>query len=542
MLAEIQCDKFKENNRPRGIIAFHKGLNIILGGEHGDNSIGKTSFLYVIDFCFGGTGYIKNLNWINIIDHHEIRWKMKFNDEDFFFARETKKSCVVYKCDSSYNHTHEIKLKDYHAFLSEKYNLTPTTIGFRSLCSPWLRISNKGSASILYPLDLHQKSKTQDAILNFLSLISSNDLLAIRNEINCNTNNKTLLTKALRAKLISGVTSQKEFDRNQKEIDHCLCELNNLKANINNSIRALEDETIEQISNINQDSTLLSREKIRVLNRLNLIESNQIMDSPASQREFLELLDFFPSINIEKFENIEKFHTKMHNILSDLYSSEKSKLLIQLEEIEHRLSANHSRLSELADDQRISQSILSNYADLVVRINTLQLENDNYNKIINYSQSIKQSQQKLEESVSNCQPFITQINQEVNRLNQIVSADKNTPILKVVNSKSYSYGDASDIGTGNQNKAVFMLDLAILNLTPIPLIIHDSVYLKQVEDDSLLKLLEASAKTSKQIFVSLDKACGYSDNCAIPQIIADNSVLRLEKGKELYGKQWNKKK
>ena len=45
MLYEIVCDKFKQNR-----IEFHNGLNVILGTNEGDNSIGKSSFLLIVDF------------------------------------------------------------------------------------------------------------------------------------------------------------------------------------------------------------------------------------------------------------------------------------------------------------------------------------------------------------------------------------------------------------------------------------------------------------------------------------------------------------
>ena len=55
MLKEIVCDAFKANGKPRGPITFHKGLNTIPGGAAAENSIGKSTFLLVIDFCFGGS-------------------------------------------------------------------------------------------------------------------------------------------------------------------------------------------------------------------------------------------------------------------------------------------------------------------------------------------------------------------------------------------------------------------------------------------------------------------------------------------------------
>ena len=57
MLIEICCDKFMCNGSIRKPIKFNKGLNIIQGQNSGENSIGKSTFLLVIDFCFGGDTY-----------------------------------------------------------------------------------------------------------------------------------------------------------------------------------------------------------------------------------------------------------------------------------------------------------------------------------------------------------------------------------------------------------------------------------------------------------------------------------------------------
>lgn len=62
MLYEIYCDLFGEKIDgkfiPRGRIKFRPGLNTILGDKKAENSIGKSTFLLVVDFCFGGGDYL----------------------------------------------------------------------------------------------------------------------------------------------------------------------------------------------------------------------------------------------------------------------------------------------------------------------------------------------------------------------------------------------------------------------------------------------------------------------------------------------------
>lgn len=62
MLYEIECEKFAKKVKgqlvPRGRIQLREGLNTVLGDKAAQNSIGKSTFLLVVDFCFGGDDYI----------------------------------------------------------------------------------------------------------------------------------------------------------------------------------------------------------------------------------------------------------------------------------------------------------------------------------------------------------------------------------------------------------------------------------------------------------------------------------------------------
>ena len=53
MLLEIKCDKFRIQPTP-----FKLGLNVIEGSDDGGNSIGKSTFLMIIDFVLGGSDYL----------------------------------------------------------------------------------------------------------------------------------------------------------------------------------------------------------------------------------------------------------------------------------------------------------------------------------------------------------------------------------------------------------------------------------------------------------------------------------------------------
>ena len=84
MLIEVMCDKFTSHGKPRGRISLHAGLNTILGSDSGSNSIGKSTFLMIIDFVFGGDDYVEKLADVQTeVGEHRIcfsvyKWDLPF--------------------------------------------------------------------------------------------------------------------------------------------------------------------------------------------------------------------------------------------------------------------------------------------------------------------------------------------------------------------------------------------------------------------------------------------------------------------------------
>lgn len=83
MLLEIRCKEFKDEGKVRDLIVFHPGLNTIMGASRASNSIGKTTFLLVIDFVFGGRDYVMlNNDVTKNVGEHSVEFA--FNSERIF--------------------------------------------------------------------------------------------------------------------------------------------------------------------------------------------------------------------------------------------------------------------------------------------------------------------------------------------------------------------------------------------------------------------------------------------------------------------------
>jgi hypothetical protein len=134
------------------------------------------------------------------------------------------------------------------------------------------------------------------------------------------------------------------------------------------------------------------------------------------------------------------------------------------------------------------------------------------------------------------------INSEVTRISDMVDEEVEPPYIIFDGRKNYKYECPTDTGTGPSYKNLIILDLALLNITPLPVIVHDSTMFKNVADFPVDKIIELySMYSGKQIIIAFDKQNSYSDKTR--KILEDSMVLKLdENGNELFGWSWKKKK
>ena len=103
MLRSLQCDKFIENDMKRPPIIFERGLNTVLGDEFASNSIGKSTFLMILDFVYGGNDYIRrSLDVQDNIGPHTFNFAFEFEDGLHYFSRTTDDAMNIHICDEHY--------------------------------------------------------------------------------------------------------------------------------------------------------------------------------------------------------------------------------------------------------------------------------------------------------------------------------------------------------------------------------------------------------------------------------------------------------
>ena len=158
------------------------------------------------------------------------------------------------------------------------------------------------------------------------------------------------------------------------------------------------------------------------------------------------------------------------------------------------------------------------------------------NRLFSITPDPKEKEEKLvTETMNQAEVLENLLNEKMKELNTYIFGKSiNNPEFHIETPKRYSFYTPNDDGTGTNFKGLIVMDLATLLLTSLPVLVHDSVVLKQISNESIEKIFEIYNSSKKQIFVAIDKENSYS--IKTQEIILKKEILKLSSGgNELYG-------
>ncbi|MCD0152105.1 DUF2326 domain-containing protein, partial [Streptococcus agalactiae] len=97
-----------------------------------------------------------------------------------------------------------------------------------------------------------------------------------------------------------------------------------------------------------------------------------------TEADVSSLQEFFPSVEVKKIFEIEKYHKKLAKILDSEFSNEKEQLTHELKQIEDVLQNTNIQLSEIGASTHLSADFLDKYTELTSTINALKEQNKAY--------------------------------------------------------------------------------------------------------------------------------------------------------------------
>ncbi len=544
MLHEIRCDRFIDQGVPRGTIRFKSGLNAVLGAERANNSIGKTTFLLAIDFCFGGNSYSTlNDDVLENVGNHAIEFAHKFGADCYRFSRDFLNSRTVSVCDSNYRATHSISLAEFNSWLLEKYQMPEEGCMFRDLVRSHQRIFGIKNYDEKLPLKANEGDSMEKGITRLLKLYKLYpEASALDQQYESANNELKAFRAAVKNQLIVPAANKKAYDSNRATIETLQHKKDELRRKDHDNLTDLEPMVAERVLALKKDAASLKRRRTSLHSDLSMIENEKSFATYKDDKTMLEFKRFFPEANIKAVEEIDHFHSQLCSCLKKERQDQELSLRLEIEQLSNRIEQIESLIRECGSVSNLTTAVLDEYSSLDREISQLAIANDLFEKQkkVEGDCAEKRAQRETQKALL-LSKIQSDINSRMAELNaEICGSEKSAPELLIDNSSKYAFGIKNDYGTGSLTLAMVILDLTVLEQTSLPCITHDSHLIKQIEDDAVVALLEEYDRTDKQVFIAIDKGHSYSDE-GMPGALKRSIVLGLDKGHELFGKAWNVK-
>ncbi|GAB3626917.1 hypothetical protein GCM10027419_17680 [Pandoraea terrae] len=130
------------------------------------------------------------------------------------------------------------------------------------------------------------------------------------------------------------------------------------------------------------------------------------------------------------------------------------------------------------------------------------------------------------------------INEEIAKIVKRIYGEESKAPHLTLHETNYSYQVTDDTGTGKAYSNLVVFDLAIFELSDLPILIHDSPLFKNVENTTVAKFISEYERFAKQSFISLDEIDKYGTAAAAR--LSALSVLKLDYTNVLYNKVWRR--
>ena len=544
MLIEILCDKFIDHGRPRGRIPVYSGLNVVLGSDSGSNSIGKSTFLMIIDFIFGGTDYIDRLTDVQTeVGVHTIFFTFAFENGLYHFGRSTGEYNKVYRCNSDYDilEGKDLSLDDYTDFLSREYKLNLPGLTLRNAIGRFIRVYKRETLDEEHPLHQAKQETAKVAIEGLLKILDLYSGIAEQSKIAKDAKDRyTTFRNAQKYQYIPFVRNQTEFNNNEKRLAELVFQAEDLVRKSSGGLLDLDSVQAEQLSLLQNSLSNYKRQRSRLIAQLRAIRTDKELGQKKFKRNYEDLQRFFPNVDLLRIDAIEEFHKQLAGILKDEFSEAEDNLRATVDLIDTEMTTIETNIAKIGAVTDLSKAVLEQYASIDKELKTLRAANDNFVETKKLSETAKAYEESLNNLVREQISFMQQaINAEMVIINNAIYDGKKTaPSLLISDASHYSFFTPRDGGTGSQYKGLVVFDLAMLNLTNLPLLVHDSVMLKHIADEAIERILLLYSKTPKQVFIAMDKEGSYTEEAQ--KIMEKTKILQLSKDKgALFGRTWN---
>lgn len=216
-------------------------------------------------------------------------------------------------------------------------------------------------------------------------------------------------------------------------------------------------------------------------------------------------------MNIRKLYEVEKYHQKLAAILDEQFSAECQSVQGEITNLQEQIKALQTQISELGFVGNLSKEFLDKHSEIKGRIDAMKAHNEAYLILTDLQDARKKADEMLkcaiEDILSDIERSINNKTKEFN--DSLFTESRKAPHLHFNEYNSYRFETPDDTGTGSNYKGMVVYDLAVLYLTALPAIAHDSLILKNIGDGAVDGIMKIYAQSRKQVFIAFDKQAAY---------------------------------
>lgn len=543
MLIEMTSPVFKEKGERRLPIRFKEGLNVVLGKEDGENSIGKSSALLAIDFVFGGDTYLHS-DGVKHIGPHTIFFTFLFNGKEYRFARNTASSDEIHHCSESYELTGAVWSKrEFTDWLKERYAIDFPGLSFRETVSSFFRVYGKENLDERRPPKGLPGGGMRKSIEVLVKLFNRyGDVQIYSDRLEEQKNKLTAFREARKYRFVPDLVGGKtQYEDNLIQIRSLQAQLDNL------TLEQITDHTEEDIEKSRMKSQLQAT-KLRAetelqskQRRLELLKMSLEYGLYPTEADLSALQEFFPSVNLRKLYEVENYHKKLATILDEQFVAERQSVEMEISLLQSYIKELQKQITDLGFVGNLSKEFLDRHSEIKGKIDAIRLQNEAYLTLTDLQDAKRRADDMLKRGIEDILSEIERaLNDRMKEFNDTLFVDsRKAPQIRFHEYNSYEFETPDDTGTGSNYKGMVVYDLAMLYLTALPTIAHDSLILKNISDGAVNGIMKIYAASKKQVFIAFDKQAAYRPDTQ--KILSDNTVLKLSDNNcELYGQSWNK--
>ncbi|MDT4341903.1 DUF2326 domain-containing protein [Ruminococcus bromii] len=551
MLVEVWCDKFISNGKVRKPIRFHAGLNAVLGDDNGSNSIGKSTFLMILDFVFGGTDYVKKcVDVQENVKEHTICFAFDFDGQNYYFSRNTVDYNKVVQCDSEYQALPDgepLSLQKYGEFLCEKYGLSAEGITWRGAIARFIRVYKRDTLDEERPLRSSKDETAADAIKGYMRLFDRySSVEAQINQAKKVEDEKEAFRKSIQQyHHVRAAKNEKEKVANETRIAELERQEQELAVNNNKGLLDLDSMTARRLSDLTESLINYRRQRAQIQTQLNAVRRDMTGQKRSFKKTFADLERFFPNENFYTLEEIERFHQKLSKILEEEYAETEKNLATTYALLNNEIVRIQEQITEIKNVPNVSQAILKEFARITTELNNLKQANENYDELERLKKIATDYAETRDAVIADELLAIeSTVNQQMREISLTILSDAThlPPVLRLEKLNKYTFYTPNDGGTGAQYRGLITFDLANMGVAPVPFVVHDSVLLKNIERpvfSAIIRVYYDQKQKGKQVFMAYDTLDAYDKETR--ELVEENAVLQLSPGgNELFGWAWNK--